>query len=291
MVFLVSTDLRIRLARPPFEARYPQVRDRVGLKPYAELLASAFDLGATHVLCSVSCFSAVQRRVAQLWEAAVARRCPQARIVNRPSLVPHWTDLMALAQRNGHRTAATWSLADQLREPRFPIVLRQQTPEFQLDSPVIDDPEAIPEIVDRMVLAGGSPEGFLALSAGTAMRGEFHSLTTLLRIGEATFPSGEPAGYGDLEAMKAMAMNLPLEVAAFDFLVDERGPLLWRIDDELCRLLPGLVDPRRAPSDAPRLEALANFGEATECGGRESIEIDVDSVQAALMCESRRGVK
>lgn len=138
------------------------------------------------------------------------------------------------------------------------------------------------EVIDRMVLGGAEIDSIFAVRP--PRENLPRASASLLRIGNAHFPMAAQREPHLLDAMLDLVRALPLETGAFDFLIDEHGLYLWRIDDELGRVLPILSDPvgsRTIPEKMlfDALLALDSFESRARPG---AIDLDGSEIMRAL---------
>jgi hypothetical protein len=292
MLYVVSTENRTYLALEPFAVKFKAAKGSIELRTYRSLLADPLQEPAAFLLCSVGSFCGPQRDVALLWEAAAMDRLPGLRILNRPSRIPAWFDALEELRSQGVATARARPLDRFLECPVFPAVLRQQTSEGSIESPIIGTASELPEVLDRMALAGGSPTEIHAveLPSEAANSGPVQAVS-LLKMGEAHFTVGN-VHPETLRAMESVASALPHDAVALDFIVADGKPVLWKLDDDLARLLPDLV----AHGDSPRranpslIEALLALGSGPQPADEDLAPVDPEAIRRALMHCAPRAV-
>lgn len=286
MIYIVASELRTYLAREPFAAKYGPIKEKVELTTYRNLTSIEFPPESTFLLCSVSSFSPAQHAIACQWEAEISAH-REVRILNRPSLVRPWHEQMLLISEAVGAAAQVWPLANHFAEPRYPIMLRQQTSNYQVESPVLSSGDELNEIFDRMVMAGADPKAIYAVLTPESEGHPANSATTsLVKIGEAVFTIGDVPHPAAFSSMRDLVEKSPMDAAAFDFVLTAGDPCLWRIDDDLGRILPNLIQSpglsRSASSDQALMAALVALDDRDSSSAGVSITLDPFLVKAVL---------
>jgi len=283
VIYLVASELRAYLAREPFAALYRPISDRLKLASYRSLSTLEFAPESTFLLCSVCNFSPTQQTIAQQWESALSAH-DGVRVLNRPSRIPPWPRQMQQIAEAGGDAAPVWPLIEQIARPRFPMMLRQQTSDFQVESPLITSQDDLNEILDRMVMAGADPREIWAVQVPDSDGHSGGSATTsLVKLGKAVFKFGGSVLPEDFARMKAIIDASPMDAAAFDFVTTKSGPCLWRIDADLGRILPNLLHTSNAHMpDQALMTAIVALDDRVDSSAKGSISLDPKSIEIAL---------